>query len=35
MKIKSFICEWDISKGEPEDIKKEMIEICKWVEKEL
>ena len=28
------LCEWDISEGTPEDIKKEMIEICKWVTKE-
>ena len=25
------MCEWDISKGTPEDIKQEMIEICEWV----
>lgn len=25
------MCEWDISKGTPEDIKREMIEICEWV----
>ena len=24
------MCEWDISKGTPEDIKNEMIEICRW-----
>lgn len=30
-----IMCEWDISKGTPEDIKKEMIEICEWIMKEL
>ena len=25
------MCEWDISKGAPEDIQKEMIEICNWI----
>ena len=29
------MCEWDISKGCPEDIKKEMIEICEWVAKDI
>ena len=29
------MCEWDISKGTPEDIKKEMIEICEWVVESL
>lgn len=30
-----MVCEWDISKGESEDIKKEMVEICEWIMKEL
>ena len=29
------MCEWDISKGTPEDIKNEMIEICRWVVEDL
>ena len=29
-----MLCEWDISQGTPEDIKKEMIEICEFVAKE-
>jgi hypothetical protein len=29
------MCEWDISKGTPEDIKKEMIEICEWIAENL
>lgn len=29
------LCEWDISNGAPEDIKKEMIDICEWVTKEV
>ena len=29
-----IMCEWDISKGTPEDIKREMLEICEWILKE-
>jgi hypothetical protein len=29
------MCEWDISKGTPEDIKKEMLEICEWIIEDL
>ena len=27
-----IMCEWDISGGTSDDIKKEMIEICEWVQ---
>lgn len=29
------LCEWDISKGTPEHIKKEMLEICEWLTENL
>lgn len=29
------LCEWDISKGNSEDIKKEMLEICEWLVENL
>lgn len=29
------MCEWDISKGAPEDIKNEMMKICEWVIEDL
>lgn len=29
-----IMCEWDISKATPEDIKKEMLEICEYLIKE-
>jgi hypothetical protein len=30
-----IMCEWDISKGTSEDIKKEMTEICGWIFNEV
>lgn len=29
------LCELDISKGKPEDVKKEMLEICEWLTENL
>lgn len=29
------MCEWDISKWGPDEIKKEMIEICEWIVEDL